>query len=357
MISTLRPSRGKVRGLVRAAVLALVAIFLCASGNGETFADELKRRSASEGLALISVQGMPVTVISLDGTYQSPQNPRDISTASIANGGAVAAWHIHYLRKTSPWFCSSPLIIESHGAELWRLPGDVINAQVGVSPDGRSIAFWGTYQPPDSGRLNTGNNWMKWTTGLQFASNGKPVQVILSRPTPHLRGELPEFPVTTISWSPSGAAFVYDLNGKVNLYDLAQGRSEMIASGSGPEWSPDGRWISFRSPDGLALALDPLTRKVKELFGHRRILAGIHWSPDAKYVMFSEKVGFWQGIFRYFDPFAEGETTVVRVHDNATLVLGELGIDSSDDHGFTWVSDLQGFLKAAEVRPRVDDCE
>jgi len=52
--------------------------------------------------------------------------------------------------------------------------------------------------------------------------------------------------VTSECWSPDGKRLVYRMDGGVRLYELDNDRSDAIAKGTDPTWSPDGNWIAFR---------------------------------------------------------------------------------------------------------------
>jgi WD40 repeat protein len=171
------------------------------------------------------------------------------------------------------------------------------------------------------------------------------------------RGQLEDFPVSSISWSPDGKAFVYDDDGKVFIYDVPAKRSREIASGSTPEWSPDGKWISFRSSGGYASAIDSVTLASHDLFGRRKIRWGIHWSPDSRYVMLSEEVGFFSNLFHWRDIFTVGDMLVLRVEDGATAHVEWEYDPGIDDSRFYWVSDYRAFLKAVSIRPSINNCE
>jgi Tol biopolymer transport system component len=236
------------------------------------------------------------------------------------------------------------------------LPGDVINATAGVSPDGKSVAFFGTYKPPGSGMSDTADNRSKWVTGLLYSSRGTGVNTVFTTPTPVFGKTPSEHRVSSISWSPDGRAFAYDYQGKIYIFDVVGKISRAVASGSSPGWSPDGHWIAFRSPDGLAYAVDPATRRGQDLFGHRQIIAGLHWSPDSRYVMFSERLGFLMNLIHFRNPFLAGVMLVLRVEDGDSVPIDWIGLDSLDDSGFDWVSDYRTFLKRAAVKPAVQGC-
>ena len=225
------------------------------------------------------------------------------------------------------------MIIEApYGTEKWHLSGSVINAIAGVSPDGESLAFWGTYKPPGSGILNTQENRAKWVTGLQYASRQTPVNLVFGGPTPSFGTERDRgYPVSSISWSPDGHAFTYDYQGKVYIYKVPTKTSVQIAYGSEPEWSPNGRWITFRSPESIASAIDPISRQTRDLFGHRKILSGVHWSPDSRYVLLSEQFSFLSNLLHFRNPFLTGVMLVIRLEDGASAPIGWLGLESLND--------------------------
>jgi hypothetical protein len=159
-------------------------------------------------------------ILKSDGESIIQENARELSSAWISHGGASTVWSIYYLFNKSPWSCPTPLIIESLGhAGTWKLSGDVINATAGVSPDGKSVAFFGTHKPPGSGILNTADNRSKWVTGLMYSTQGTGVNVVFAIPTP-ARPQPGAYGVNSISWSPDGRAFAYDYEGKIYIFNL-----------------------------------------------------------------------------------------------------------------------------------------
>jgi hypothetical protein len=342
--------------IVSLQLMHIVVAGLCfpVFGTSESLLQELQRRAASEGLALVHVHGEPVMILRSNGEWITERNPRELSSAWLSNGSAATVWSVNYLLQHSPWFCPTPLIIESPGdLGNWTLPGEVINATAGVSPDGKSVAFYGTYKPPGSGALNTIENRSKWVTGLMFASRGAGVNAVFTNPMP----KMPEFLVSSISWSPNGSAFVYDYQERIYIFDIAGKTSRVVASGSSPNWSPDGHWIAFRTPEGMAYAVDPSTGRGHDLFGHRQILAAVHWSPDSRYVMLSERLGFLSNLLHFRNPLLEGVMLVVRVEDGESVPINWIGLESLDDSGFDWVTDYRAFMNRAAIKPIVQSCQ
>ena len=72
-------------------------------------------------------------------------------------------------------------------------------------------------------------------------------------------------------WSPDSAHLLFDVNGRLWLYDLSKGEGARVAdageaSGDDPKFSPDGRSLSFVREHGLAVVrLDEPGRPMKSL--------------------------------------------------------------------------------------------
>jgi hypothetical protein len=338
-------------------VIRLVAAALCLSvcGIAETLSQELQRRGANEGLAFVHARGSSLLIIKIDGEWITENNPRDLSIAWLSQGGASTLWSVYYSLHHSPWFCPTPLIVELRGGvDKWKLPGEATTYAAGVSQDGKSVAFFGTFRPPGSGIGSAIDNRSKWITGLMFANRGTDVNVVFTAPA-SAEGEV--YPVNSISWSPDGRAFAYDYRGRIYIFDVPRRTSRMVASGTSPDWSPDGHWIAFRSAEGFAYAVDPVTGRGRDLFGHRQVLERVHWSPDSRYVMLSERLGFISNLLHLRNLLLNGVMLVIRVSDGDSVPVYWIGPESPDDRGFDWVSDYRVFLKSAAIKPIVPGCE
>jgi hypothetical protein len=134
--------------------VALFSAALCV--GAEDLLQEFNRRSATEGLALIHWNGVPVDVLTFDAAPQatwrfpflvSKDIPRtSLRSAWFSSTGDVVVWA--YGDHAEPSSCRNPLIVISPTAP-WQIPGSIRGIQaLGVSTDGSRVAFDGVYKPP-----------------------------------------------------------------------------------------------------------------------------------------------------------------------------------------------------------------
>jgi dipeptidyl-peptidase-4 len=110
-------------------------------------------------------------------------------------------------------------------------------------------------------------------------------------------------------WAPDSAHLLFDVNGRLWLYDLRKGAGEQVAdageaSGDDPKFSPDGKFVSFIRKHGLKLVrLDEPGRPVKMLapapdaatlngevdwiyLEELEARSNYFWSPDSKQIAY-----------------------------------------------------------------------
>ncbi|HLM80830.1 MAG TPA: hypothetical protein VK302_09370 [Terriglobales bacterium] len=97
------------------------------------------------------------------------------------------------------------------------------------------------------------------------------------------------------SWSSDDAKFVYEENDVALIYDLRSKEKQRVGSGTWPSWSPDGKWISYRNPEGRFVLVDAGGQTTRTLFDGKNVLTPLHWSPDSEYFMYVVKTGAWRG--------------------------------------------------------------
>lgn len=97
-------------------------------------------------------------------------------------------------------------------------------------------------------------------------------------------------------FSPDDAKFVFSSGGMVKIYEQTTTKSVDVAAGSDPTWSPDGKWIGFNDGRHYVL-MDLQTKTETQLFRTKETLLtfahgfGVRWSPDSKYVTYTETGG------------------------------------------------------------------
>jgi hypothetical protein len=132
-----------------------------------------------------------------------------------------------------------------------------------------------------------------------------------------------------LSWDPKGNRFTYSWEHKIWIYSTSSKMASVLAEGEDPNWSPDGQWISFRSANGFAHLIAPDGRKQFSIMKERKIISGLRWSPDSKYLLFSEEDTGPASRFYNCD------FVVYRVQDGATTTVANLPDMTAD--AFYWI--------------------
>jgi len=181
------------------------------------------------------------------------------------------------------------------------------------SPDGSKIAFAGG--PNTQG--NPDDVYVMDADGRNM------------RRVEHLPGEEDNF-----DWSPDGTKIVFDTFGssaQVNIWTLSVADGSMtrlIQGGSGPIWSPDGRWIAFERRTGIWL--------MRPDGGDPHFLAAgspVSWSPDGgKLVAGTDATGS-----PFTPPYIVNQTyAVVNVQTGEARTLGPIAVRLGAGIVFRW---------------------
>ena len=341
--------RGRAGKLSRFLRCFVPAIFLANAASGPTataLLDELERRSADDGLAVVCIQNNRVWMKRFDGSDGIIRNPRDLSRAWFSARGDVVVWGIQgwWYRKDSP-VCPSPVIVETiEGKLLWQLPSDIAAGPMSVSSDAERVVFYGAFKPPGTCQITTQNK-EKWVIGLQYVDRATKVV--------HLVPGVSEGP-SAITWAADGNSFAYDAQQRIFVYDIQSQSNRSVAEGTAPAFSPDGRLLAYRSASGQALALDQKTGETKLLFRGKKITWGVHWSPDSRYVMAAEDRTLAYDVMHggLFDDKTR-KMVIYRLADGATVAGNWFAGPGFTDYGYFWVKDYRAFLHSAAIKPEI----
>ncbi len=139
-----------------------------------------------------------------------------------------------------------------------------------MSPNGQTVAFSGQFSARDLSHTDYGLHLVK--------PSGETRTLVVTT-----EGQTP----LSIGWSKDGRTIVYDLGGRILLYQLDTDTSAALIEGIRPVWSPDGQWIAYRRADGGAALVHPDGSSQRNILDHEQLGWGLRWSPDSRYLLYS----------------------------------------------------------------------
>jgi WD40-like Beta Propeller Repeat len=149
-------------------------------------------------------------------------------------------------------------------------------------------------------------------------------------------------------WSPDDQKLVYETDANVMVFNVADDRSEAVAKGEDPTWSPDGEWIAFRDRDTY-YAIHPDSSGKKKLFHNYwgDAVSALYWSPDSRIVAYVRELGFLQG--GAFDAEVN-QLRVRRLEDGSEAWLCR---DSVQLEGYLWITKRELKKRTKSGPPRL----
>jgi hypothetical protein len=293
---------------------ALTVLFvLCAASDDLSMRSGLRGESTTSGLALIRARGASIVVIPFDGPEAYFASENGVEVAGFSNSGRLIAWAGDPIRGRNDFKIST---ISGNTIAEGRNPAEGVSP-VALSEASARFTFSTSGSPADPA---PSLNWISF----DFSHGG-----LIDNST----GNNPQG-----DWSPDGRFVVYEKNGAICVFDALSGSHRELAKGHDPTWSLSGGGISFRAPDGRAALITTGGKPIDWPISKYRPLSAIRWSPDGKYVAFSEeRTTHVPLIGAYYD------LVICRVSDGQTISVREFGPGSPDLQGFYWIVDYRHF--------------
>lgn len=309
---------------------ALVLASSCTNSKHADLEKELKQRSASEGLALVLPTGNRFMVFPFDGEPR-----RFISrfrmplTVTFGKAGRMILWYGQPLigemiAEHSPIGDATLATVDGGTKKNLQLPPPILQFfPAALSEASGRLAFIGTTRR--DGLQSTGLHWATF----DFSTIG-------------FLGHVDGYP--GCDWSPDGRFLAYQNGDHIYTFDVSTGWTKQLAQGIEPNWNPDGKSIAFRALGDKASLVTTEGVPVPWPLGKYKPNGPIRWSPDGRYVAFSEHFPLHLPIFG-----TANRTVVMRVSDGTTVTAAEFGDFWPNYTSYHWIVDYRDFCKDCQV--------
>jgi len=296
-----------------------------------SFRWEMQQKASKAGLALGYIGGSGMQAFPVDGSLLTQLRTENLENYSgpcrecpgwfSADGRLIVWHHAGLIGYQEP----SLLVQTISGKTMWTWVGPLyyFNA-VALSPDKSKVAV----------EVQRYDREVPYN-GLQYLILGTDQRVLIE-PQP-VQSEANDS--ASVGWSPDSRKIVFSRHGKIITADIGTGQRNEIATGTNPAWSPDGRWISFTSPEHRPMLVNPSDLKQVTLFGGSTITGPIAWSSDSCCISFSDK---GRDLETFYLPPAR--IIVYRVRDGQWFPAMHFGLGGSSNN-FGWLYDYKEFLE------------
>ena len=120
------------------------------------------------------------------------------------------------------------------------------------------------------------------------------------------------------SWSPDGTKLLCSEGNRLMVYDVQSKQSAPLADGTLANWSPDGKWMTYRTLENKFVLADANGKMQRTLLDGKEIVTGLLWSPDSQFLLYVKKAGTWE-FGECARNLADGRDVMVyRLRDGAT---------------------------------------
>jgi dipeptidyl aminopeptidase/acylaminoacyl peptidase len=171
------------------------------------------------------------------------------------------------------------VVLDHYFKPIWRLPDHGRNVvSLGLSPSGNRLAAAVAAAGPNRWADTKWGLWVIESSGTEramgsFAYNRGPAEPVV------------------LTWDPSGSRIVFNDHAEIRILDAETAESQIVGSGLDPTWSPDGRWIAYRTRDRRIVLLDLHSGLSDTRRLGTNVISFAHWSPDSKYIFVDEHWG------------------------------------------------------------------
>jgi WD40-like Beta Propeller Repeat len=316
--------------LIVAAALAL-SVSCARNSNLER---ELHEASSRSGLALVLPQGNRFEVVPFDGEPRYFKSSlREPLTVRFGKAGRMVLWY------------GQPLIgemIAGHSpvgdATIKTVDGRTIKQ---VQLPQKILQFWPEALSEASGRLaftGAASRDGLQTIGLYWGTFDFSKSGFVAAVDGH-----PWY----CDWSPDGRFLAYDNEGRIYLFDVSSGNTRLLVEGTEPNWSPDGKLIAFRAPDGKAALVTTEGASVEWPVSRYTPTGAIRWSPDGRFVCFTESVRWHVPIIGSYN-----RLVVVRASHGEAATAEDFGALWAQTENYYWIVDYRDFCKDCQPELR-----
>jgi WD40 repeat protein len=302
---------------------ALTLSLSCSHSGHRDLTTELKQESSSTGLALVQPNSNRFIVFPFDGEQRYFKSSfRQPLLVTFGKAGRMILWY------------RPPLlgeIIADHSstgeATITAIDGTTVKevelpvvrfSPEALSESSRRLAFTGTLRGPLQ------PNGLYWAT-FDFSESG-------------FVGTVDGHPCC--DWSPDGQFLAYESRGHIYIFDVSSGRSRTLVEGIEPNWNSDGNWIAFRGADGRASLITRDGAPVVWPIDQYRPNGPIRWSPDGRYVAFSEPIRWHIPILGAYNRIA-----IARVSDGAIISAADFGAFWPNYLEYHWMVGYHNFCR------------
>jgi hypothetical protein len=273
---------------------------------------ELRRDSEKSGLALAEVFDREVAIVPFDNAERYLKHTHEDPIVVFGNRGSVVGWYGR---------ASSVIVFESGKDNDGTVEQPTFSGFWPMALDEKcnQLAFIAI------ATQHATTISLRWSK-MDLSSGG----VVTTQARDTIGEEM--------AWSGDCKSLVYEMRGRIYVFDTGTNLSRPLVSGHSPTWSPDGKWIAYRSTDGQASLVIPNGEHVSWPGKSHKIVGAARWSPDGRYVIFSELVPQHVPVMGVYY-----RLVVSRIRDGATVAVRDFGQGSAHTQNFHWILNYRRF--------------